>query len=34
MQTFSFDVSGMTRGGCIGSVQRTLGKTSRVGPPK
>ena len=31
MQTFSFDVSGITCGGCIGSVQRTLGKTDGVG---
>ena len=26
MQTFKFDVHGMTCGGCTGSVQRTLGK--------
>ena len=30
MQTFSFDVSGMTCGGCTGSVQRTLSKIDGV----
>ena len=30
MQTFSFDVSGMTCGGCTGSVQRALGKIDGV----
>lgn len=30
MQTLSFDVSGMTCGGCTGSVQRTLGKLDGV----
>ena len=30
MQTLSFDVSGMTCGGCTGSVQRTLSKLDGV----
>ena len=30
MQTLSFDVSGMTCGGCTGSVQRALSKTCGV----
>ena len=30
MQTLSFDVSGMTCGGCIGSVQRALNKLDGV----
>ena len=30
MQTLSFDVSGMTCGGCTGSVQRALGKVVGV----
>ena len=30
MQTFSFDVSGMTCGGCTGSVQRALNKIDGV----
>ena len=30
MQTFSFDVSGMTCGGCTGSVQRALSKLGGV----
>ena len=30
MQTFSFDVSGMTCGGCTGSVQRMLTKLDGV----
>ena len=30
MQTLSFDVSGMTCGGCAGSVQRTLSKIGGV----
>ena len=30
MQSFSFDVSGMTCGGCTGSVQRTLSKIDGV----
>ena len=30
MQTFSFDVSGMTCGGCTGSVQRALSKIDGV----
>ncbi len=30
MQTYSFDVSGMTCGGCTGSVQRTLSKIDGV----
>jgi ubiquinol-cytochrome c reductase iron-sulfur subunit len=30
MQTFNFDVSGMTCGGCTGSVQRTLSKIDGV----
>ena len=30
MQTFSFDVSGMTCGGCTGSVQRALIKIDGV----
>ncbi len=30
MQTFSFDVSGMTCGGCTGSVQRTLSKLDGI----
>ena len=30
MQTFSFDVSGMTCGGCTGSVQRTLSKLGGI----
>ena len=30
MQTFSFDVSGMTCDGCTGSVQRTLSKIDGV----
>ena len=30
MQTLSFDVSGMTCGGCTGSVQRTLSKIDGV----
>ena len=30
MQTFSFDVSGMTCGGCTGSVQRALSKIEGV----
>ena len=31
MQTLSFDVSGMTCGGCTGSVQRTLSKLDGIG---
>ena len=31
MQVLSFDVSGMTCGGCTGSVQRALGKLEGVG---
>ena len=31
MQTLSFDVSGMTCGGCTGSVQRALSKIDGVG---
>ena len=31
MQTFVFDVRGMTCGGCTGSVQRALGKIDGVG---
>ena len=30
MQTFKFDVHGMTCGGCTGSVQRALGKIAGV----
>lgn len=30
MQTYSFDVSGMTCGGCTGSVQRALSKIDGV----
>ena len=30
MQTLSFDVSGMTCGGCTGSVQRTLSKLDGI----
>ena len=30
MQTFSFDISGMTCGGCTGSVQRALSKIGGV----
>ena len=30
MQTLSFDVSGMTCGGCTGSVQRTLSKIDGI----
>ena len=30
MQTLSFDVGGMTCGGCTGSVQRVLGKLDGV----
>ena len=30
METFSFDVSGMTCGGCTGSVQRALSKIDGV----
>ena len=30
MQSFSFDVSGMTCGGCTGSVQRALSKIDGV----
>ena len=30
MQTFTFDVSGMTCGGCTGSVQRVLSKIGGV----
>ncbi len=30
MQTLSFDVNGMTCGGCTGSVQRTLSKLDGV----
>ena len=30
MQTLSFDVSGMTCGGCTGSVKRALSKTCGV----
>ena len=30
MQTLSFDISGMTCGGCTGSVQRTLSKIDGV----
>ena len=30
MQTLNFDVSGMTCGGCTGSVQRTLSKIDGV----
>ena len=30
MQTFSFDVSGMTCGGCTGSVQRALNEIDGV----
>ena len=30
MQTFSFDVSGMTCGGCTGSVQRALAQIDGV----
>ena len=30
MQSFGFDVSGMTCGGCTGSVQRTLSKIDGV----
>lgn len=30
MQTLSFDVTGMTCGGCTGSVQRTLSKIDGV----
>ncbi len=30
MQTLSFDVSGMTCGGCTGSVQRTLSRIDGV----
>ncbi len=30
MQTLSFDVSGMTCGGCTGSVQRALGKIDGI----
>ena len=30
MQTFNFDVSGMTCGGCTGSVQRALSKIDGV----
>ena len=31
MQTLTFDVQGMTCGGCTGSVQRALGKIAGVG---
>jgi copper chaperone CopZ len=31
MQTLSFDVGGMTCGGCTGSVQRTLSKLDGIG---
>ena len=31
MQSLSFDVGGMTRGGCTGSVQRTLSKLDGIG---
>ena len=31
MQTLSFDVGGMTCGGCTGSVQRSLSKIEGVG---
>ena len=31
MQTLSFDVNGMTCGGCTGSVQRALSKIDGVG---
>ena len=34
MQTFSFDVSGMTCGGCTGSVQRALSKVGGVSHPE
>ena len=30
MQTLGFDVAGMTCGGCVGSVQRTLSKLDGV----
>jgi copper chaperone len=30
MQTFSFDISGMTCGGCTGSVQRALSRIDGV----
>ena len=30
MQTLSFDVNGMTCGGCTGSVQRTLSKLDGI----
>ena len=30
MQTLSFDVNGMTCGGCTGSVQRALGKLNGI----
>jgi len=30
MQTLSFDITGMTCGGCTGSVQRALGKLDGV----
>ncbi|MBC7602540.1 MAG: heavy-metal-associated domain-containing protein [Ramlibacter sp.] len=30
MQTLSFDVNGMTCGGCTGSVQRALGKLDGI----
>ena len=30
MQTLSFDISGMTCGGCTGSVQRTLSKLDGI----
>ena len=31
METLSFDVGGMTCGGCTGSVQRTLSKMDGIG---
>ena len=31
MQTLSFDIGGMTCGGCTGSVQRTLSKLDGIG---
>ena len=31
MQTLSFDVNGMTCGGCTGSVQRALSKLDGIG---
>lgn len=30
MQTLTFDIQGMTCGGCLGSVQRALGKLNGV----